>query len=211
MKIKKRSKGSSTVEAALIFPLIFIIIVFIIYIGILQFQNISSIAASMDAANYIAYNWRFLDNGNSDPENADEMIDKSYYEERDIINVYADSIVDILNINNSKKDKAQEIAEHKIGVVPSYFSKSMPINVEKKGNIFLSSIEVQIDKRYFNPFSKITGLIGFNTSEEYKYNAKATSVITSPSEFMRNIDFIDYIIESNSQGKEQGNLDDKEK
>ena len=214
MKCKKCKyiKGSSTVEAALIFPIIFIAIILIFYFGILMFQNISSIAASMDAANYIASNWEYIDDSNGEEvKSAKDIIKYEHYEKKNIVGIYADLFLGMFNVDNNednpKKQIADEIAQNKIGVIPSYFvdSKSLPLKVEKNSNLLISTIDVYINKKYFNPLYKMINFDGFTLSKEYEYDAKASSVMTNPAEFIRNVNFIKYIINDGSDKDENKN------
>lgn len=195
----KNTKGSSTVEAALIFPIIFIAIILIFYFGILIFQNISSIAASMDAANFIASNWDYIDDTSvEEAETAKDLIRYDYYKNKNIIGIYTDLFLGIFNMGseNHKKQIAEKIAQNKVGVIPSYFESSKsPVKVEKNSNLLVSSIDIYINKKYFNPLYKMINLNGFTLSKEYEYDAKASSLMTSPAEFIRNVNFIKYVIE----------------
>lgn len=197
MKIKKQIKGSTTVEAALIFPLIFIALIFIFYMGILQFQNISSIAASMEAANYISSNWRYLDSQSEKPKNAEDIINSEYYKNKHIWDVYGDTIERVIE-SKSKIDVANQVAADKIGVVPSYFEKGKQSTydmVHVNNGFLVNTVEVSVDKTYFNPLMRFTRIGQITTKEEYNFNAKAVSTITNPTEFIRNLDFILYIVD----------------
>jgi hypothetical protein len=46
---------------------------------------------------------------------------------------------------------------------------------------------------------------GFTLSKEYEYDAKASSVMTNPAEFIRNVNFIKYIINDGSDKDENKN------
>lgn len=190
-------KGSTTVEAALIFPIIFIALILIFYMGILQFQNISSIAASMDAANYISSNWRYLDSQSEKPKNAEDIINSEYYKNKHIWDVYGDAIERVFE-SKSKIGVANEVAAEKIGVVPSYFEKGKQSNtdmVHVNNGFLVNTVEVSVDKTYFNPLMRFTRIGQITTKEEYNFNAKAVSTITNPTEFIRNLDFILYIVD----------------
>lgn len=192
---RNKTKGSTTVEAALIFPLIFIGLILIFYMGILQFQNISSIAASMDAANYISSNWRYLDSDSEKPRNAEDIIKGEYYKERHIFDIYSDAIGQFID-SNSKLKAAERFAMEKTGVATSYFERDeqKPVKVEKNNGLLVNTIEIKIDKTYFNPIMRYTRIGQITTKEEYKYNAKVVNTITNPTEFIRNLDFILYMV-----------------
>ena len=225
INLNKKVRGSATVEAALIFPLIMFIMFGIIYLTIIHYQNNVMIAESIRAMNRAGAYWQYIDmdekgkfiskNDNNkiptpfnDTIPADGIINiemiKNRNEYRTIIDVVADTIASLLNLEKGMKyyNTKEYVLSRLSGVKFKQYNKDKDGNrleAEIEGDVegggfilFGKDLSVNIGKSYINPMQNLAKSFGITILEnkKWKKNIKINSVISNQTEFIRNIDTI---------------------
>lgn len=106
----------------------------------------------------------------------------------------------IIDGNKGKREyAAQEYSNSLIGAIPTFYSdgKNAKLQVHKKGNFLMPYIEVSAERKYINPLGRSFEQFGIGTIESR--TIRATAPLTSNAEFVRNIDFIQEVIEDLKQ------------
>ncbi len=166
-KMKKHThKGSFTVEMAIIFPIIFIVILGTLRLCITHYDNLTTATAAMQAAARGAAYWDTMgrDYTNHDPYRY---------------------------IFDSKAgDKTKKVAEYAEALMTSgnISSETETLTVRKTGNILQKYVEVSVVKKNLNPMAQTLRNLGLNVPETYLITAKAP--LNTPTEFIRMVSFI---------------------
>ena len=183
------NKGSFTVEAALVLPIVFLTFFAIIIVSIVHYQNVVTSAAVMQSATEIASAWEYLGDGasvltnNSTPSG--QLSDNDPYR----------FIFDSKNAARSSnaRDYVYGLAT---GIPINDYSDTLDIgaiSVNKTGNILFSYIEVSVKKSYTNPFGNLLSSLGVGA--QFDSTRTASAILTNPTEFIRNIDFLVEVVE----------------
>lgn len=197
MSVKNRIKqGSATVEAVLLIPLIFLGIVGIIYLSIIHYQNISTVGAAMQSANRISIAWPYI--GSASPsilkevDSAEKMLSRSDF-------IIHDPYRFIIDSKKSKREEnSKNYAYRLANKVPKFYTTEQDnseITVKKTGFLLSQYVEVSTNKSYINPLGKAMEKIGISEKETNIVTAKAK--LTSPTEFIRNVEFIRKLVQLN--------------
>lgn len=179
-------KGSFTIEASLIFPIIFILVIVFIFISIVIYQKVYLYYISSVAVERASYNWS---NSYKDPITGEFNIgekDGLYWRLADdnitgllfgITDTYEPLEIEI-NSNNSSNSLPEKKLLSIANILPSGIEGKLIYqhNLERK-------IIIELESQLKLP-SFITTVIGD------KLSVRTTSIITEPVEFIRTIDFI---------------------
>lgn len=190
---KNSQRGSTTVEAALILPVIFLGIIAILYISIIHYQNIATSAAVMRSANRISVNWQHIDEESptvlNETNEAELMLSKENFAVHDPYRFIIDGK------KGKREENGRKYALRLAGEVPKFYtnqSDNKEMQVNKTGNFFIHYIEVSTNKSYTNPLGG--ALESFGVGAGSKDDIKAKTVLTSSTEFIRNIGFINELV-----------------
>ena len=220
LKLNKKSKGSLTVEAAMIFPLIMFVMFAIIYLTIIHYQNNVMIAESIRAMNRAGAYWQYADMDkfgkkiddttsntpapfdSSIPHNGIiniEMIKKrNAY--RTIIDLVSEAVSKVTGnaIGGKKANSKQYVDANISGVQFKQYrdSKNKDVIGDVSGEGFMffgEDLGVEVGRAYINPLLRLSKLfLGSNSVMEnaMKKDIKVSSIISNQAEFIRNIDTI---------------------
>lgn len=216
IKFNKKSKGSATVEATMIFPLIMFILFGIMYLTIIHYQNNVMIAESIRAMNRAGAYWQYIDmdiNGRTIekindkiPTSFDSSIPQDGIINIEMIknrNVYR-SLIDVLSEGISKffkisfgmkkKQTKQYVNSRLANVKFTQYRKSDDVISDIYGQGFMffgDDLKVDVSRSYINPLLGIAkAFLGENNVMNNIMNKKiiVSSVISNQSEFVRNMD-----------------------
>lgn len=202
----ERQKGMLTVEAAFIVPIMILSVLGVIYLSVLLYQNTVATAEATRSANRIAAYWSYLavdappalQNGTQ----AEALIDENSYADRSPYRF----ILETISLSGGKRlQNGNQYAQTRIAAIPfEAYTDGNPADVTVRSTTgFLSSyIEVSFTKGYINPLGNLMSKIGIGSKQDY--TAKATAIITNPTEFIRNVDVL-YDIGTSILGKLKGN------
>lgn len=191
-------KGSVTVEAVLVFPIIFLGIIAIMYISIINFQNISTSTTAMQSSNRIAIAWQHI--GGSSPsmlkevDEAKDMLRSETFKNHDPYRF----IIDGKKIQREKNgtEYALKLAR-KVPEIHTSDTDNKDMIVKKTDAFLMQYIEVTTNKSYINPLGKTFEKLGIQDKNKNIITARV--VLTSPTELIRNIDFINEILQRNKE------------
>lgn len=194
------NKGSTTVEAAIVMPVVFIIIIIVIRMEVIHFQNIVTYTAAMDTASRTAAYWNMIgvdnpkvfrmgDLDNNDNISARWWIDGSSFRQHE---PYA-KIMEFLGGGHSKLkiNNATDYCGKKTNKIPEIMGDDSVIegvNIKRKRGVLQNYIEVTIERK---SVSKVAGLfesLGLSGDENKTITAKA--VQNDAVDFIRNISFL---------------------
>ena len=189
------NRGSFTVEAALVIPVMIFSIFAVIYLSIVHYQNIITIGEATRAANRVASYWSYIggDTPSSlqDKVNAAELITEADYEGRSPYRFIAETTSTWAGGIGKRKANAETFTGAKIRAIPFHKYEAVAGNSAVMGtevSLLSSYVTVTVGKQYVNPLGKLLVMLGVKESQDYQSTAR--SLITSPTEFIRNIDMI---------------------
>ena len=187
-----RARGSVTVEAVFVIPIMIFSIFAIIYLSVLLYQNTVTMAEATRSANRIASYWSYIDGYNppalTDGTSASELINKDSYTRR---SPYRFIVETLATLGGLRMQNGRQYAETQVEGIPfeAYTDGSgAHTQVEARYGFLSSYIEVSFEKHYINPLGTLLARIG--VGEKQDYSAKATALITNPTEFIRNVDIL---------------------
>jgi hypothetical protein len=190
-------KGSSIVEAAIIFPLIFLVIMAVIYISIIFYQRTYIRAAADLGAKRAA---SVFDNQRKDFATGAVKI----------TDLGAGGLYQgIYDFNEDEKiRKAEETIKSWTSGLSIIKSVEETVKVEPVNYIIYKKIRVDIEEKYHIPFGKFLSIFGM--SEYFTIKASSEETVNSQAEFIRNVDFlIEVENELAEKNKFLGSLNDK--
>lgn len=203
-KLLKKDKGMFTVEAVLIFPVIFLSILAIIYISILKYQNVVSLTEATRSANRVSAYWSYLGDDNppalrpSSEVTAEDLITKDMYENRPIYR-----IIEAVVKTGKREANGQKYLDSRIKGIkfnPYSVSKDHYATLSFETFFLVSYIKVTVNKEYTNPLGKMLSMFGIGSSSLYEDHS--TAVMTNTPEFIRNWDTIVQVGEFLTKGIE---------
>lgn len=189
-KQHKATKGMFTLELTLLFPIIFGVILIMMYLSAVHYQNIVLSSAAMQSANRIAANWQYL--GGSNPSilrdgTAEDMLRKSDF-------VHSNPYRNLM-AGGERLENAQRYANKVISGSSGFYTggQKPAISVRKvTENFFNSYIEVTVTQGYINPFGNLYDKLGFTRKTQEKM--RATAPLVDKTEFIRTIVFIEELL-----------------
>lgn len=197
-RFMKNKEGSFTIEASLVFPIIFLLILSMILISTYIYQKASLYYIASSTSERIAFNWTNSYKDFSTGElNIGEYEDNLYW--RLIDDRFFGSLLNLANdyqpievslIGNNITDDS--LPENKLIASATYLPNGNSGKIVFH-NYGLREITVELESQINIPIF-ISNLVG------EKINARSKSTITDPVEFIRAIDFVreySYILELN--------------
>lgn len=218
IKFHIKRKGSATVEAAIIFPLIMFIVFGIIYLTIVHYQNNVMIAESVRAMNRAGAYYQYIDvdgfgktiNQNDDVTplpfdeklpadgiiNIDMIKNRNAY--RTMIDIISEGISKVFDMPvGEKKKNAKKYVLSRISSIK--FNKYQIVtgvgDVEGGGAMFIGhDLNIDVGREYINPMQNLSNAIfgknGFLSNKVIKKEILVRSVISNQVEFIRNFDTV---------------------
>ncbi len=173
----KGNKGSITVEASIIVPLVILSIVGAVYMGLVLYQRVLVQSAAEAAAEAGASAW---------PSGTCNVVlvkpDKESFEEFKLYRRLFDS---------DKESRLENIEEYALNMAQRHeLIQAVESSAEAlvKDYAVYRKLEVKICKRYKLPLGKFMKMFG--GSDTFKIEVKAVSTIDEPVELIRTTDFI---------------------
>ncbi len=191
-KGEKHEQGSFTIEASLLFPIIFLLLVFLIFVSIYLYQKVSLYYMASDAAEKVAFNWS---NSHKDPitgELKSNEYDDLYWRltSNNVMDIIANNqepmnkSVYVLPSKNSPNEMNKlSLPMKKMAFIASTLPENLTGEIEYSHHLTSSSITVTLETPINLPLfvSRIFG---------ERVSARASVDITDPVEFIRNIDIL---------------------
>lgn len=186
-KLKSNEKGSFTIEASLVFPIIFFIVLGVLYLSIYIYENVQLYSYANKAANRISYVWT-----NSHMDIATGELDSPGASDGLYWRLTDDQLLGQL-VGLGGENAAIQLGESHSGgnLVANKLSKitgaaledSVSGKIYYKNNIAEKKVYVELNKTL--PFPNFVAKL---LNSEVKVKASAT--ITDPVEFIRTIELI---------------------
>lgn len=206
--MNNKCRGSFTVEAAIIFPVVFFILLAFIYLGIMHYQNISTGLAIMDSANAGTTGWAFIAGDNPryfSASKGEEKVSESDYSKA----TPYDSLLENTGLSSARAKKEANIKAYALkklsGMDISDFSEkvdSEDITISYSGTIFMRKISVSATKNFLNPMGNMLEFLGVASREDRTMHASST--VSDPPDYIRLMDQIWEVAES-LKSKSNGN------
>lgn len=176
MQISSRD-GSMVVEASLVFPIVFLVIIAVIYFCMIIYQKAYIQSLADMAVERGAAVWN-----NPTKDISIGSVTKS--------NINSGGLYWRL-FDLSRQDKEERVREYIKERLERYsvFGFTVPpeVNVKINDHIAYKVLEVSIDAKYKIPVGGVLKMFGL--SEVYNVSARTSAVINEPAEFIRNTDF----------------------
>lgn len=173
----RSNRGSMTIEAAILFSLIFFCIMAIMYAGMLLYQQAYLQTLVNRTAHMGALTWHspqrdmFIGRmSESDLNNKD-----LYWRIRDFS-------------KEDKETKALNFINFQIRAFDLLNTEPEEIRATIENNIFYSKLIVRATQTYYLPMGKLLGFLGLD--EALALRAECTAIIKEPAEFIRTTDFV---------------------
>jgi len=172
--IRDGVRGSFTVEAAIIVPLVLLSIAAVIYTGLLLYQRSLTQSAAAAAADAGASAWAAgtFGTGNSRPYTAKSELYRRIFD-------------------SGSESRLREIEEYAAALSSAkeiITPADTAVEAVVKDYAVYRKLEVSISKSYEMPLGKVVRMFG--GSDRIVINVKAAAVISEPVELIRNTDFI---------------------
>lgn len=191
----RSEKGEAVIEATLVYPIVFFIVGFIILFGLYEMQGVLEYSCAQYIASYTTKlitepgyeNYGEINDNDIDFKSVNKF---SNDKEKFSANMYR-------RINNNKisKDKMKEKLENMVNSSKLLKIDNTECTVNFKRSLLNTTIVVTVKDNIKMPdFLKYIGL-----DDNWSRSVTATSVVTDPAEFIRNLDMaqdvINYILD----------------
>lgn len=179
MKSKSRlcnRKGSLVVEAALVFPIVFLAVIAVIYICMLMYQRtyiqtLANLAADRGAATWNNFT-RDTTLGRTDKVNLDAS--GLYWR--------------LFDFNKTTKEhNLKDYIEKRLGAY-SILGSDKQVSIQVVDYIAYKKLVISINDSYRIPVGSVLKIFGLG--DRYTISVKSEAVINEPVEFIRNTDFV---------------------
>lgn len=186
-RTKRSEKGNFTIEASLIFPIIFLLTVSFLFISIFMYQKVTLFYIASQAAERAAHSWN---NSYKDPFTGEFQMGKSdglYWRLTD------DRLLDLLLGLNSRYEPAHvtlgsptssnRLPQQKLQKMANKMPNGINGKLIYQNSIYKRSIIVELESSLNMP-SFVGHLIGD------KISARASASVSDPVEFIRTVDLV---------------------
>lgn len=192
--MKKSNQGSLTAEAAIVLPVVILVIMLIIRICVVHYQNVVVSAESMRVATRTAMYWQ--DIGKDDPEvfrdngTAEAWITDGSFTEHDPYQ----SMAEMFHDSAAVRRKLTNAEGYAVGVMygtPNLLGEDTEIEsvvVERERGMLQNYITVTVTRKNENPLGYLYEKLGLTSSDEHRITAK--SVQSDTTEFIRNVSLL---------------------
>ena len=192
--MKHTRKGSLTAEAALVMPVILFVLMLLIRMCIVHYQNAVTSAEAMRVAARMGIHWQELSGDHplilQDADTAENWITDSNFLEH---NPYQ-GLVELLNGSSVVRKKLQHIKTYAARVMqktPNLLGEDTEVagvEVKRQQGILQNYIVVTVTRQNENPLGFLYDKLGITSPDKYRISAKG--VQQEPTEFMRNISLL---------------------
>lgn len=216
-QLKTCRRGVITVEAALVIPVMIGVLVLLYSLALIEYQNTVARTEAMRAANRAAMNWNTIGtvyehtvfhedskpavfSGETSTETGKtgkNIITSESYAEHDpyrfFIELFTPGSTKQENMEKFLEQRMKENAEIKAGI--QLEMKKSEIKGDSGIHIFNRYVSVQLENSYNSPMLAFLDRMGFSVKKDYAITAKAK--LTDPSDFVRNVSYIQELIRKN--------------
>lgn len=201
--MNNKKRGSLTAEATIVLPVVIFVIMVIIRMCIVHYQNIVISAEAMRVASRSAAYWQELNQDNPpvfrDTDTAQGWITDNSFEEHNPYQSLVDAAVNLagnfIDIKTAREENAENYAARVMNKTPNLTGDNLDMPQVRRETGLLAQhnyITVTVTRQNENPLGYLYDKLGLNSPDEYKVTAKA--VQTDVTEFMRNLSLIYDII-----------------
>jgi len=170
-------KGSVTVEAAVVIPVVLLSIMAVIYIVLIMYQKTYMQAIADDAASRGAAAW-----GKSFGSLETVKVEKESLGDRGLYWRIYDAE------EASRQQAVAEYMDKKFGRYGMLREINRQSKVELKDNTVCKKLVVSMESSYRLPIGEFLDMFGID--DHYTIKVKSEAVVNEPVEFIRNVDFI---------------------
>lgn len=209
MKETRNQRGSLMIEAILVLPVVILLICLIYQLAIIQYHNTVSRAEAMRVANRTAMAWNLIggtehnilleDIKNINEKSGKNAIDTRNYTEhnpyRFFLELFTAGSQKKQNISSYLSTNMDAIGDLACGITSEDTSQ---INSDSAVHFFNRYVSVRIDNVYANPLQTVLDNLGLQVGTQYSVTARAR--LTEPAEFVRNMSFIEELIQKMKSG-----------
>jgi len=193
------SRGSITVEAAIIVPFIFIVLIVVILTFLLMYQQALLTQTASMAAKQAAENWMEtgMSLGREEPAKKDKLsvgdlysgflsIFDSGFEYSEVLKKAQEADIPQGTQEERIRDiRALVISRMRTAVIKADLTK---MNIRFSNGIMQKKLVVELTQNFKLPMGKLISL--FTGSESIELTACGTAVIEQPAEYIRNVDLV---------------------
>ena len=173
--MRKRSKGSYTVEATIVISAMLIALCAVMYAFMIMYQNVVVIYAASYGAQQGARSW--VNTGIS-MDGTSRNYTSGLYTHLAELGGGGETSAKKTKIENAVKDKMK---------MSVFSTNTAEIKVDFDNNILQRKVVVDINQKIPIPFSGIVKF--FNNGKEFAIKAKMEATVAEPTEYIRNIDY----------------------
>lgn len=208
IQTKQNRSGIITVEAALVMPIIIIVLILLYCLAIIQYENVAVRVYAIRTANRAALNWNTI---GGDGHNILKEDTKAVIYQNEIAETTGKSgknaitsvnfkehdpycfFTELSHTGLKKKKNMQAYLEYQMSLVKNLetgisCTSSSEISSNGAIHIFNRYISVEVKNSYENPVFTLLERMGFPQQKNYVITAKAK--LTNPTDFVRNISYI---------------------
>ena len=220
-ELKWNRKGIITVEAALVIPVIVGVIVMLYCLAMIEYQNVCARTQAMRTANRAAMNWKTIgaqytvfDEDLKDTVFSEDTLSNGGKTGKNVITSesYANHepyrfFTELFAPGDTKQENMQNYLENgmeEIGNIPAAIHMEMTkstIEGDSGFNIFNRYVSVRLENIFHSPMLEFLDRMGFRVKRDYAVTAKAR--LTEPSDFVRNVSYIQELLRKNKRGSGQ--------
>lgn len=206
--MKRQKRGSLTAEATIVLPVVIFIIMVVIRMCIVHYQNVVVSAEAMRVASRSAAYWQELKSGEPpafrSSESAAGWITDNTFRDHDPYQNVADFFND-----GAKEANATTIAGEILRMTPNLlgddtalFEGSRGVSVNRDIVGLHGYVRVTVTRQNENPLGYLYEKLGLTTPDEFTVTAKA--VQTDSTEFMRNFSLLCDLVTGEFSGSAGG-------
>lgn len=192
-KLKNSKRGSLTAEATIVLPVVIFVIMIIIRLCIIHYQNVVVSAEAMRVASRTAMYWQDIGNNNpavfQDTVETKKWITDSTFKDHD---PYA-MLVELIGAGDArtKINNATAYAGKVMNKTPNLLGEDTAVKgvtVKRDLGLLQTYITVTVTRKNENPLGYLYEKLGMTSPDEYKVTAKGIQADTT--EFIRNVSLL---------------------
>jgi uncharacterized protein (UPF0333 family) len=187
----KNHRGSFTIEASLIFPVIFLITVAILFFSIFIYQKVTLHFLATETAEKIAFVWdnsyRDINTGEFEIAQKDPLYWRTFNDNKiDLLDMMLEkdsSYVEFDQNGNVDLSSNNELSNLKLEKGAGLIPRGVSGKIMYQNLLVERTIKVELETAFKNPILSL-----FYKNEII--SAEATAKIAEPTQFIRNVDFV---------------------
>lgn len=217
--MKKKRTGVITVEASIVMPIVIGVIFLLYTLAIVHYNNIAVRAEAMRVANRVATNWNIIGGDGHNILDEDTKITQFQEDEKTAAGKTGKNaissqnytehdpyrhIVQLFTIGSTRKQNIEDYLKYRVNTLGNTtkglnlvteteeYSSKKQTGIEA---IFGGYVEIAVNNSYNGTiFDDLERILNYTVNKDYRITAKAK--FTEPVEFVRNISFVQEVIEN---------------